>query len=263
MSPPESVESRVAAGLITHLQKARQDVDDALATWRSTLDEAHAARERSKAARTAALAAQLQDDEDAEQLTRRAAEEDAAADRCEHLARQARRALAAVVEDAEILALRARTTMAGARTACTERVHRRADGLTQHTAGVRMDARLGPSPEEASVRAGVTRKSERTDPPTKPAWERLVVMDDDERALLDGVEYRLPRVAGAKMLRLLVAERGGLVAAHSIERITGARPRRELRRLPEPIAALVEAPGRERRGYRLFDAVATEGRLRP
>ena len=113
------------------------------------------------------------------------------------------------------------------------------------------------------MRAGRIANSERTRPPAKPAWERLVVMDDDERALLDGVEYRLPRVAGAKMLRLLVAERGGLVAAKVIECVTGARAARELRRLPEPIAALVEAPGRDRRGYRLVDAVATEGRLRP
>ena len=150
------------------------------------------------------------------------------------------------------------------------RVERAVVVTTEHARAARDEARLGPSPEdfdrqqraerEAAAHAAAAAAVAQD---TKPAWERLVVTDDDERAVLDGNEYRLPRAAGAKMLRLLLAARGGLVAAKVIERNTGARPARELHRLPGPIAELVEAPGRDRRGYRLLGTLATEGRPRP
>ncbi len=270
MSTAQSVDTRLAEGLINHLRKAREALDVALKTWQFAVVEANTGRDRAEAARKAAWAAQLHGDDDEERLTRRAVEACAKADRADTATRQARRALVNAVSDAECAALRARSLTAGMPAADAARVERAVVVTTEHARAARDEARLGPSPEDAERQRCAEREAgERAAAAAaaaqapKPVWERLVVTDDDERAVFDGHEYRLPRAAGAKMLRLLLAERGGLVAAKVIERNIGARPSRELDRLPGPIAELVEAPGRDRRGYRLLAALATEGRPRP
>lgn len=276
------VSRRLAEGLVNLLAERRAEVNAAMESWRSAETDACAAREREAAALDAAHAAQLTHGEDAAELMSQAAQLQADARRAEYAARTARGPVGTAIADAEIDASNAQAKivrMAPDDAALVERAAQETEGVAR---AARAELRLGPSPEDtarqrsaawvAAQRVSASAvvqvpaaELERAALAPKPAWERLVVTDD-ERAVLDEIEYRLPRAAGAKMLRLLIAERGGLVAGKVIERNIGARPARELRRLPGPIAELVEAPGRDRRGYRLLGALATlatEGRLRP
>lgn len=159
MSAAESVDRRLADGLVDRLRKARAVLDDALASWESAVAEASAARERAAAAQKASLAAQLHDDDDAQRLTRRAVEADAEADGAEFSAREARRALAEVVSDAECLALRAGRLTADVPPEDAARVYRAANEITEHAAKARRGARLGASPEETERRRRVEREA--------------------------------------------------------------------------------------------------------
>lgn len=148
MSAAESVDKRLADGLMDRLRKAQAALDDALAAWRSAVAEASAARGRAEAARKAAVAAQLHGDPDEERRTQDDTEASAEADGAEFAAREARRALVNVVDDTECLALRAGRLTADMPSQDAARVARAANEVTERAAKARHEARLAPSPEE-------------------------------------------------------------------------------------------------------------------
>jgi hypothetical protein len=152
MSTAESVDKRLADGLVDHLRKFSQVMDVALKTWGSAVAAAETARDRVRDAQKAAVTAQLHGDADEEPLTRRAVEADAEAELADYAARQAWRALASAVRDTECEALRARNMTVGMPADDAARVERMAYVATERARAVREEAGLGPSPEDAERR---------------------------------------------------------------------------------------------------------------
>lgn len=143
------VSTRLADRFVRLLAKRRTDTDSALATWSTATSESRAARDRANAARDAAKAADG-DDEEAE-LTRRAIEFDADAERTARAARGAYRALAEAVNEAELETLRARSDAGRMAPEDARRVERAAYVATEHARAAREKAGLGPSIEDAEL----------------------------------------------------------------------------------------------------------------
>ena len=100
--------------------------------------------------------------------------------------------------------------------------------------------------------AGDSQPSRTKSQETSPAWERLRVTETI--VSLDGSDYPLSGGRDHIMLELLIAAKGDTVKGGHIEREAGSRPDRilgRLRKIAPPVAAMVEPPGKNGRGYRL------------
>lgn len=103
----------------------------------------------------------------------------------------------------------------------------------------------------------VSAELRRMQPPplsSRKSWDRIRVRDDNETVEFDDELVVLRSTADGKMLRMLVGAAGAGVKADTLEKGAGARPTRCLPRIvraSEALGALIEAPGRSGRGWRL------------
>ena len=103
----------------------------------------------------------------------------------------------------------------------------------------------------AERRTGIKPPPAGTTASVPPAWKRIAVKSD-AIATLNGREYRLRREDCARLLRTLIAAEGEPVLAKNLSANAAVkRPDKAWRALDEDLRALVEAPGRGARGYRL------------
>lgn len=89
---------------------------------------------------------------------------------------------------------------------------------------------------------------------TRPAYARLKLRESNtgDIAELDGVQHRLSGEKSLRFLQRLQEAKGEPIKGIILQSELNERPSRIHKRLPKPIQAIVEKPGRGSSGYRMF-----------